>query len=224
MGNINSLYRNYLEKKQIKKFLENVPFSIELYDSIGSCSNYREVVLVSVRKYGYLLSFVSDQFKEDKEIVFAAINQDGWALKYASNKMQNDIEVVLVAVKKDLFLLKFASEDLRHDHNFKILANIFALMGEFERSELKSISEIENTINDAEICKDDNKENSGKIIKYFQQNINSILDKIKNGYSIEYSYLLKMTENSSNINVKRNIKGTDFTKNIILSDDVSIFI
>jgi lambda repressor-like predicted transcriptional regulator len=54
----------------------------------------REKILEAVKKDGYSLEYVSEEFRNDKEVVLEAVKQNGRSLKFASKELRNDKEVV----------------------------------------------------------------------------------------------------------------------------------
>ncbi len=82
----------------------------------------KEEAIEQVKKNGYFLSDVSDEFKNDKEIVLAAVSNKGWTLKYASNELKNNKEIVLAAVSNNGYSLKYASDELKNDKEFVLAA------------------------------------------------------------------------------------------------------
>ena len=103
----------------------------------------RDIVLVGVKRWGYILSKLDPKFKKDREVVLEAVKQDGKALEFADPILQKDKEIVLEAVKqnseallfahpslkndkdiveetirKDLFTYKYASKELKEDNKF----------------------------------------------------------------------------------------------------------
>lgn len=80
-----------------------------------------DVVLVSVKRAGHLLSQASEKLRANKNIVLAAVTQCGNVLQYASEDLRNDKDVVLTAIKYG-GLLQHASEELRNDRDVVMLA------------------------------------------------------------------------------------------------------
>ena len=85
-------------------------------------STYRDLIIDSVKYYGYTLEHVNNYFKNDKEIVICAIRRCGLALQYASDIMKNDKEVVLIAINNNSCVLKYVSNHLKNDKDVVLAA------------------------------------------------------------------------------------------------------
>ncbi|CAJ1372779.1 unnamed protein product [Effrenium voratum] len=75
----------------------------------------RSVMLSAVAKYGGVLEFLLDEFKQDREIVLAAVMQDGDVLQYAHPQCR-DTETILVAVSQSGSAVRFAPDQLVQEH------------------------------------------------------------------------------------------------------------
>ncbi len=84
--------------------------------------NDKEIVLKAVSAHGSSLEYASDALKDDKEVVIAAIENFGIALKYASARLKDDKDVVLIAVKVKELVLVYASDRLKNDQEIGLAA------------------------------------------------------------------------------------------------------
>jgi hypothetical protein len=84
--------------------------------------NDKEIVSKAVAAHGSSLQYASDELKDDKEIVSIAVEDFGIALKYASERLRDDKDVVLIAVKAKELVLVYASERLKGDQEVGLAA------------------------------------------------------------------------------------------------------
>ena len=75
----------------------------------------KEIALEAVKDYGYMLSYMSSEFKDNEEVVLAAVSQDGRALQFASLELKNNKVVVMAALKQNARALEYVSDTLRLD-------------------------------------------------------------------------------------------------------------
>lgn len=106
--------------KELKNDRELVLVSVNKYGSSleyasDELKNDKEVVMIATKNCGSALAFASDDLRNDMEIVLNAVNTDGLALYYASDELKNNKEIVLSAIKENPRAIQYASEDMKND-------------------------------------------------------------------------------------------------------------
>lgn len=118
---INNTNLNMLILVQIRKVMIYLLKYKTIDDLLKMSPNYqddKEIVLLSVKRYGFTLEDASTRLQDDKEVVMKAISGKVYiltssALSHASPRLQDDYEVVMASVKNDGDSLRYASERLR---------------------------------------------------------------------------------------------------------------
>ena len=108
--------------KKIKKCASTVEQDAPSFKHVDNkLKQDRDIVIATVKNYGWMLRELPKKLQNDKDIVLAAIEKDGMALEYASDKLKGDKDVVLKAVLKRKDALDFASDELKADLALKNL-------------------------------------------------------------------------------------------------------
>lgn len=84
--------------------------------------NDKEIVSKAVSAHGSSLQYASDELKDDKDVVSIAVEDFGISLKYASERLRDDKDVVLIAVKAKELVLVYASDRLKGDQEVGLAA------------------------------------------------------------------------------------------------------
>ena len=104
---------------------------VELKGNLKSCKD-KDLVIAIVKRNGFMLKFVSAEFKDDFDVVFTAVSQCGNALQWASTEQKDHKPTVLAALKQDSRAAKFASRKLQLDRDI--------LVTQFEQSRIQKHS------------------------------------------------------------------------------------
>ena len=104
---------NKKDKEIVLKSVKQWGYNLKHADN--SLKKDKEVVLTAVKQNGYSLLYADNSLKKDKEVVLEAIKQNGYALEYADDSLKKDREIVLKAVKKYCYALEYADDSLKKD-------------------------------------------------------------------------------------------------------------
>ena len=83
-----------------------------------------------VKKNGWAIKSLSNDFKRDKEIVLAAIENEAFAIGYADKKYLKNKEVAKVALKKNIHVYLILDSKLINDKEIMNLVGLNKTKGE----------------------------------------------------------------------------------------------
>ena len=83
-----------------------------------------------VKKNGWAIKSLSNDFKRDKEIVLAAIKNEAFAIGHADKKFLKNKEVAKVALKKNIYVYLILDSKLINDKEIMNLVGLNQTKGE----------------------------------------------------------------------------------------------
>jgi len=129
--------------KDFSNVLDSIERASDFQKAPKDLCDDKEFVLAAVSKNGYILEYVSDEFRNDKDVVMAAISENVYAVSSASDSLRDDKEVVMTAVSKNGLSLEHASERLKNDKEVVMTAISTAPISiQFASDELKHDKEV----------------------------------------------------------------------------------
>ena len=99
--------------------------SVESKVGDGICTKPgAQVVLMieGIKNHGLILSFVSDQLRDDEDVVSIALKKNILDFEFASPRIKDSFDIASKIVKKDGSLLEFVSKRLQDDEELRYIA------------------------------------------------------------------------------------------------------
>lgn len=79
-------------------------------------------ILASVKIFGNMLEYASQDLRDNKQIVLAAVKQNGCSIKFSSRRLRDDREIVLTAMRQDVRALMYVSDEPRNVYEIMLEA------------------------------------------------------------------------------------------------------
>lgn len=125
-NNINSLEYASQRLKNDKEFIISTAIKLKtdkvIYFASESLIHNKQFVIDIIKRIGFNLYFVFDEFKDDIDVVEAAVRNDIRNFEHASDRLKENEIIVLDLTKKYGPVLRYASNKLLNNPNFMMKA------------------------------------------------------------------------------------------------------
>ena len=110
------LIKNYLNNEKI--VIEAIKKNIDMYEYISNnLKKNLNIINIATNINGYILKFLSYEFKNNKNIVLNCIKTNFNAIQFASNKIKNDEEFILKLIDYNPSIIMYISTNLKNYNN-----------------------------------------------------------------------------------------------------------
>lgn len=125
-NNINSLEYASERLKNDREFIINTAIKLKtdkvVYFASSSLTHNKQFNIDIIKKIGFNLYFVFDEFKDDIDVVEAAVKNDIRNFEHASERLKENEIIILDLTKKYGPVLRYASNKLLNNPNFMLKA------------------------------------------------------------------------------------------------------
>lgn len=106
------------QKPSILKCIYNIKDNSDKYILIKNYLNNEKIVLEAIKKNVDMYEYISNNLKDNLDIINRAININGYILKFLSYEFRNNKNIVLNCIKTNFNAIQFASKKIKNDEEF----------------------------------------------------------------------------------------------------------